>query len=144
VTGEQVRRRIGRRGAVLLILAAVDVGVGWSFISPTEEAARAQNAVWRDGLAPSWFWGGLWIVVGACCLAAAFLRKDSLGFVPAVCLKAVWSALELTGWMNGAIHQGYRPALIWAGVAGIVFATAGLREPCYQGPPQGKGSPRGE
>lgn len=135
MTAEDVQRRIGRRGAVLLILAAVDVGVGWSYIAPTDEARRAQNAMWREEFAPSWVWGALWLVVAVCCLYAAFAKRDGIGFIPAVTLKLVWATLELTGWISGAINQGYRPALIWLGFALLILVVAGLREPGYRGPP---------
>jgi hypothetical protein len=133
VTGEQARRRVGRRGAVLLILAAVDIGVGLSYIFPTAETAASQSAQWRDSLAPTEFWGALWIVVGLCCLTAAFFRNDTPGFAPAVGLKVTWSVLELSGWLSGAIAQGYRPALIWAGYALLIFVVAGLSEPTRRG-----------
>lgn len=121
--------RIGRRGAALLILAFVDFGVGWSFIDPTPEAAAAQNAVWREHFAPSWFWGGLWIAVGAVCLVSALARgTDTAGFMCAVGLKILWSSLEGTGWLAGAINQGYRPALIWLGFACFIFVVAGMAE----------------
>jgi hypothetical protein len=133
VTADQVQRRIGRRGAVLLILAAVDVGVGWSFIDPTDEARKAQNALWREQFMPSSMWGALWIGVAVLCLTAAFSRQDSIGFIPAVTLKMVWATVEFTGWWSGAIDQGYRPGLIWLGFALLIFVVAGLREP-YRSP----------
>ncbi len=141
MTADQVQRRIGRRGAVLLILFAVDIGVGWSFIDPTAEASQAQNAMWRDGFLPSWAWGLMWIGVGVCCLVAAFAKQDWIGYVPAVTLKAVWATLEITGWLSGAIDQGYRPGLIWIGFAALIFAVAGLREP-YRKPAAGSGEGR--
>jgi hypothetical protein len=130
--------RVGRRGAVLLILFAVDVGVGISFIDPTVEAAHAQNALWRDGFMPSWAWGSIWIFVGVCCLLGALSRQDAIGFGPAVALKIMWASIEITGWLCGRIDQGYRPGLIWLGFAALVYAVAGLREPSRpDDPPNG-------
>jgi len=140
---DDATRRVGRRGAVLLILATVDVGVGWSYLYPTAETAASQSVLWRNSLAPGWVWGVLWIAVGLCCLIAAFFRNDVPGFVPAVALKAVWSTLEAIGWLRGAIDAGYRPALIWAGYALLIFVVAGLAEPNRRRqPPPDEGTPR--
>ena len=141
MTVEETRRRVGRRGAVLLILAAVDVGVGLSFVYPTAETVASQSWVWRETFAPSAAWGLLWIAVGCCCFVAAFLHNDLVGFVAAVTLKVLWSGLELTGWLAGQITQGYRPALIWAGYALLIFAVAGLYEPTRAQPPDRGGRP---
>ena len=134
MTAEQAKRRIGRRGGVLLILALLDVGIGWSFIDPTPEQRAAQSAVWREEIVPGgWPWGVLWLAVAAVLLVAAFRKNDAFGFMTAVGLKLLWAMLEFTGWISGAIDQGYRPSLIWLGYALLIFWVAGLREP-FPGP----------
>lgn len=128
-------RRVGRRGAVLLTLAFVDVGAGWSYIVPTAEAAGGQNALWRDQIAPTWVWGLIWISVGLMCAYGAFFRQDIIGFVPAVALKLLWATVELTGWLAGEIDQGYRPALVWTGYGLLIYLIAGLQERPPKMPP---------
>lgn len=139
MTAADAKRRIGRKGAVLMILSAVTAGVGWSYIDPTAEAARAQNAMWREQFAPSWVWGCLWITVSVVCLVAALTSRDVIGFTSGVMVTLLWSGLELTGWVAGAISQGFRPALVWVGYSALIIAVAGLREPTRGAPPPPKG-----
>ncbi len=124
------RRGIGRRGAVLLILAAVDFSIGWSYIDPVPETLNQQGVIWREHFAPVWVWGWLWVGVGLVCLLAAVTRRPAAGFTAAVALKLLWGSMELTGWVAHQIHQGYRPTVVWLLVAALIFAIAGLREPC--------------
>lgn len=125
-----MQRRVGRRGAVLLILAFVDFGVGWSYILPTDETLRMQSNLFRAQIMPLWAWGVVWVAVGIACFVGAFRRyDDGVGFIPAVGLKLGWATLEFIGWRAREIDSGYRPALIWIGFALLVFAVSGLREP---------------
>lgn len=141
MTTEDTRRRVGRRGGVLLILALLDIGIGFSFIDPTYEQRVAQSAMWREEIVPGgWPWGALWLAVAVVCLCAAFsshgvaqnrpgMPRDTFGFMTAVALKLLWATLELTGWIAGEIDQGYRPSLIWLGYALLIIWIAGLQEP---------------
>ena len=137
---DDARRRIGRRGAVLLVLAFVDFVVGWSYVAPTDDVLRAPNTLWREQWAPAGVWGALWFGVGLLCLIAAFTRQDMIGYTAAVGLKLLWATMEATGWIAGQIPLGYRPAIIWAGFAVLIMIVAGLREPNRgAAPPPGEG-----
>ena len=126
----ETRRRVGERGAVLVVLSIFYIGNGLSWVFPTEEARRAQSAVWRDSIAPTWLWGGLWIIVGCLIMVAGLVRRldANLGFGPAGALMLMWASLEFLGWINGAIDQGYRPSLIWTTLAVLIWFMARMRD----------------
>lgn len=141
----EARRRVGSRGAVLLILAVIDFGIGLSWIFPTPEQSRAQSTLWREELAPSWVWGSLWLIVSVCCVIGAITRSHYIGFGAAVALKMLWATFEFGGWQAGAITQGYRPGLIWVGYAALIAACAVLHEPRpYRPPAPDEGGDRSE
>lgn len=126
--GRRAVDRIGRRGTLLLILFVADVGIGFSFLDPTDALAQSESYIWRSQWAPSYAWGLLWILVGAICAASAFFRHDRAGWIAAVGLKLLWGSMELTGWLAGAIDLGYRPALIWFAFAIFIHVVSGLPE----------------
>jgi len=121
--------RIGRRGAILLILAVVDIAYGASLIGPSSDALGSAALVWREHFAPLWVWGGVWLVVAAILIVSAFLRNDAIGYLAATGLKISWSLTTLASWLFGGVDRGWVSSIIWMVVAAMVWVIAGWPEP---------------
>jgi hypothetical protein len=121
--------RIGRRGAILLILAVVDIAVGLSMIGPTSETAGLAATRWREHYAPLWVWGVGWLVIAAILIVSAFLRNDRFGYAAAIGWKIAWSATTLASWIIGGVDRGWVSSIIWAVVAGMIVVIGGWPEP---------------
>jgi hypothetical protein len=114
---------------MLLFFGALDVVIAASLWAPDATTRAAPLYVWVAGVAPLWWWAGVWVVVGVLCLVHAFRRDDRVGWVGAVSLKLMWGALSLGGWLLGAVPRGWVSAAIWLGLAYAVSVMAGWAEP---------------
>jgi hypothetical protein len=121
--------RIGRRGAILLILSVVDIAYGASLIGPSADSLGSAAVVWREHFAPLWVWGGVWLVVAAILIVSAFLRNDAIGYLTATVLKISWSLTSFASWMFGGVDRGWVSSIIWLVVAAMVWVIAGWPEP---------------
>lgn len=121
--------RIGRRGAILLILAVIDVSYGLSLIGPASETLGLAATRWREHYAPLWVWGLGWLVIAVILIVSAFLRNDRFGYAAAIGWKIAWSATTLASWIIGGVDRGWVSSIIWAVVAGMVLVIAGWPEP---------------
>jgi hypothetical protein len=114
--------RIGRRGAFLLFLGALDAVYAFSLFKPAPGISRTATVRWVESAAPLWVWGLLWATGGALCIIYAFRRQDRIGYGAAVLLKVLWGTLYLLGWIFGGLDRGYLSAVIWLGLA-VLTAT---------------------
>lgn len=128
-TARALTHRIGRRGAILLILAVIDVAYGMSLIGPASETLGSAATVWRQHYAPLWVWGAGWLVIAAILIVSAFLRNDRFGYAAAIGWKIAWSVSTLASWIVGGVPRGWVSSIIWAVVAGMVMVIAGWPEP---------------
>lgn len=133
---EKLMRRIGRRGASLLILSVVFLLYGLNILLasplPEDEVIYGQYVI-LDAIAPLVVWGGAW--VGCSLLAAlqAFSRSaDARGaFVSLTFITSVWGIAML---LSYAADVGARDprilvnGLMWVGVAGLTIVVAGWKE----------------
>jgi|1185.fasta_scaffold220807_2 hypothetical protein len=126
--GRGVGRRIGRRGAILLILAVVDVAYGLSLMAPPPDSVGSAATVWRQHYAPLWVWGTGWLVIAAILIVSAFLRDDRFGYAAAIGWKIVWALTTLTSWIIGGVPRGWVQSIIWAVFAGMIVVDAGRPE----------------
>jgi hypothetical protein len=126
-----LRRRVGRRGAALLVFAFIDLTIGWSLVEP-ESRAQAQSLPSYQAMlavAPFAVWGWLWITVGLVCAAQAPARFDRVGYGAAIGIKVVWAGCFLASWLIYAAPRAWLGAATWAVVAALVFLVAGWPEP---------------
>lgn len=126
---EALVHHVGRRGAILLILAIVDVAYGSSLIGPSSDSLGSAAIAWRQHFAPLWVWGGVWLVVAAILIVSAFLRNDAIGYFAAIGLKISWSLTTLASWVFGGVERGWLSAIVWMVVAAMVWVIAGWPEP---------------
>lgn len=121
---------LGRRGAVLLYLAVVDVLYALSLWRPAPAAQRTPATRFLIEVMPLLAWAALWLVVGVLCLAGAFRhRARPVAYAAAVAIKALWGLTFLLGWLAGEVDRGWVGAVVWLGLAALVAVLAGWPEP---------------
>lgn len=120
---------VGKRGRVLLFFGALDAVYAASLTAPNAETRQAPMFVWLAEIAPLWVWAAAWGGVGLACFVQAFCRRDGIGYAAAICLKIAWGILCLGGWLFGAVDRGYVSAVIWLGLAWMVWVISGWPEP---------------
>lgn len=123
-----MRERLGRRGAILLVLAVIDFAYGISLIGPSSEAVSSASTIWREHFAPTWAWGSAWLVVGAVLTVSAFMKHDAIGYSAAIGWKIMWSLTSLLSWMFGGVDRGWIVAIIFGAFGGLVVVDAGRAE----------------
>ncbi|MBM0277801.1 hypothetical protein [Micromonospora tarensis] len=123
----QLRHRVGRRGAALLIFAALDTGYALRLATarPVEQTIYG----WLDGPLPLWTWGLAWLAIAAVCTAGAWRGRDRVAFTAAISVKVLWCSLYLSGWLLGEVADGWMSVLFWGAFAVVVWLIAGWPEP---------------
>jgi hypothetical protein len=127
----RLRRRIGRRGAALLVFAFIDLVIGWSLLDGTAQAqARAVPAYAAMlAVAPFVVWGVAWVTVGAVCVVQAFARFDRVGYGAAIGIKVVWAGCFLASFLFFEAPRAWLGAATWAVLASLVYLVSGWPEP---------------
>ncbi len=111
--------KIGRRGTCLLVFAFLDFVFAYSYLEPLAEYKRTAFTLFIGALAPLWFWGLLWLVVGIACLVSAFMRADRWGFAGAAGIKVLWGVLYLIA-AFASVPRAWLGAALWLAIAGWV------------------------
>lgn len=124
-----VDRRIGNRGAVLLVFGAVDLIYAHGLMFPTPTARASQVYQLVAAVAPLWAWALLWAGVGLTCWVQAFQRWDRIAFTAAVALKVLFGLTCAGGQAFGMLDRGYISAGIWLGLAGMMLRISRWPEP---------------
>lgn len=126
-----VRRRVGRRGAALLVFAAIDYVIGWSLLDAELRAQTQAVPVYRALLdvAPLAVWGWLWLTVAVACTAQAAMRNDAVAYALATGIKAVWAGGMLVSWVFFHAARGWLSASLWGVIAALVVVINGWPEP---------------
>lgn len=121
--------RVGRRGAILLILSVIDFAYGLSLVSPSADSVASSTVMWRQHYAPIWAWGAGWLIVGVILFVSAFLRNDAFGYAAAIGWKIIWSLTTLASWAFGDVDRGWVATIIWAVFGGMIWVISGWPEP---------------
>lgn len=125
-------RVVGRRGAVLIYLALVDLTYALSLWRPAPEAGRSVALRFVADVAPLDAWAALWLVVGVLCLAGAFVHPlDRIAFTAATAIKTLWGGVFLFGWLAGEVYRGWVSAAVWLALAVLVMIIAGWPDPVH-------------
>ncbi|MEU6990416.1 hypothetical protein ABZ953_07095 [Streptomyces sp. NPDC046465] len=123
-----LRRRLGRRGAFLLILGVGKTCWGASFLV---DPPPTQGLQLLTSVCDIQHWAWLWISAGLVTLASAFVRigRDLAGFVAAVIPPAVWAIAYTVAVINGEYSRGIWVA-IWYSTShvGVILWAAGVPE----------------
>lgn len=133
----RVRKHLGRRGAILLILGAGKTCWGVSFIVDPPQPVGL-NLLTRFCELSHWAW--LWIICGTITFASAFARigRDRYGFLAALVPPTVWAVAYLAAVLTGDYSRG-----LWVAVwyltshVGVIMWAATVPE--YSVPPARRG-----
>jgi len=117
-------RRVGRRGAALAVLAAVDVCYGTALLAGHTAAATAAVMVM-----PLHLWGWVWIGAAAVLAAGVPLTDDRWHYGFAALFKTFWALLIAWHWLAHREHGGWGAAMAWLGLAALVLLISGWPEP---------------
>lgn len=120
--------RLGSRGAVLLVLAAIDVLFGAVLVYPPVEQLHSSAYLWRDHIMPTQVWGMIWIAVGVIVGANAFVRQDRVGYGFAIAIKIAWAFLALISAISGAVPGAWASVIVWGLAAVWVIIDSGRSE----------------
>ncbi|CAL9665399.1 hypothetical protein SUDANB145_07399 (plasmid) [Streptomyces sp. enrichment culture] len=134
---QRLKRRLGRRGALLTCKGIVAAGYGsGQVVQPTGD---------RQGLtlllkaAPLDAWGWAWITAGAIALVCAWLppRKDWPGFLAVWLIATPWAmAYLLSWWPLCESPRGWVLAMIFGAFGSVCLVAIGWDEPARTEPPR--------
>jgi len=120
---------IGYRGSALLFFFLLDLIYAYSlFNPPAEEAAHSRNLVYLASIAPLWVFGVMWLIAAGCCLVAAFIKRDFIGFAAAIGIKVLWGLLYVGATLQG-VPRAYVSVTLWLTMAGFVAIMSAWPEP---------------
>jgi hypothetical protein len=123
--------RLGYRGAILLILAVIDIIYGSFLINPTEEQQRSTQFIWRDHIMSTQWWGAVWYGVAAVLIVSAFLRQDRVGYAVAIMLKVGWAFIAAIAGVCGHAQGAWQTVAIFGGFAALTITESGRSEPLH-------------
>lgn len=132
-----LHRRLGRRGAVLLILGLLWIlqGIG-VYLAPYNANVGSELLVHEQ--LPVWLRVSVWCGTGVVAVAYALRRAcaDTPGFLALVFMPVERAAsygwgflMYLVPGVPDGYPRGLVSATVWAGVAALVIIVAGWREP---------------
>lgn len=122
-------RRVGRRGAVLLLKGGMALLYGYSqLVAPP--ASTASIRLLLLGM-PQHGWAWLWIAAGAIALVCSLARegRDWLGFAAVYLVASAWACSALASWWLYDNPRGWISALIWAAYGGVAAIVVAWPEP---------------
>jgi hypothetical protein len=122
--------KAGRRGTILGILAAMDIGYGIMLVlgfDPTGAGGALPNQKYMIPLTLGQ-WGAIWISVGIFLLTGVLAVSDRFQFAAAALLKFTWASSILITWMHSGHDAGTSP-MVWVTLAFIVLLASGWPEP---------------
>jgi hypothetical protein len=130
----RLARRVGYRGAFLLMLALVDFSYGRTFLWTEDPGARASNDYLvevvpvADQDAARWLWALAWWITGMFCLVNAFRRNDRWGFGMAAALKVVYVGAIVIAGGHGMPNATIR-GVVWGFFLCLVLLESRRPEP---------------
>jgi len=119
--------RVGRRGAALLILAALFALYGLSLVYSAEPAPTLR---FLDRLMPLRLWGYIWVAAAVIAAVQAFTsaRDRPLAFASLNAVSFGWTAGLLAGWIIDDVERGWLGPAIFGSLAALTVVIAGWRE----------------
>lgn len=140
----RARKRLGRRGEVLVILGIGKVVWGVGYVVDPPHDPRGLEMLTSIGPLQAWAW--LWIVAGVVTGCSAFLPtgRDRWGFVAAQAPPTVWATAYAVSFVSGVYGRGVFPFIFYVThhVALIVWASK-VREEAPLVRPAGPEAARG-
>lgn len=126
---EQVGRRLGYRGAALLVCGAGWITYGSGLVAdPRFGVVRGVDALTHIGGrdVPISVWGWVWIGSGIACVLASPLRarEDWWGWGMASAMPAVWAVAYTSARALGTLSQGWYSGVTWAVFPSLLMILA--------------------
>lgn len=121
------RRRIGYRGAALLVCGVGWINYGLSLLDdPRFGVVRGVSGLTR--IAPITAWGWIWIGSGILSCGAALLpaRHDAVGWLAASAMPAIWAVAYTGARAVGAFPQGAYSGITWAVTPSLLIILAAV------------------
>ncbi|MEV1007285.1 hypothetical protein [Streptomyces sp. NPDC049881] len=102
----RIRRHLGRRGALLVIVGAGEIIWGLQFV--LDPAPNPQGLTLLTEVAPVHYWAWMWVVAGVAAVSAACVRigHDWPGFAAALAPPTVWSTAYVAAGLAGEYTRG--------------------------------------
>lgn len=124
-----LRRRLGRRGAILTSYGLVWLLYGYAQLVTPQVDQRGLALLLR--LMPLEAWAWCWIAAGAVALVCAWAPpgRDAAAFLALVLIVVPWTATYLVAWLSGEYPRGWVAAAVWAVISVPVLVVAGWPEP---------------
>ena len=125
-------RRLGRRGAFLLLFGAAWSLIGWSSLGRelTAVARRLFDPLLQ--VAPFDFWAHIWLLAGVLALVAAFLREpgqDSFGFGALIVPPMLWAgSASVSSFIPHLWGQAMVTTVVYLAISVAIFIVAGWPE----------------
>lgn len=123
-----MRGHLGRRGLVLILVAASDIVYGVSLrvaVSSIPATTRASALSSLTDITSLSVWAWAWIGQGVLVLPFAPRRtgQDAMGFVIATLLPLLWAVAYLVAWIRGSYALGWSGAATWVLEAALIMAV---------------------
>ncbi|MFI8499476.1 hypothetical protein ACIGFK_13405 [Streptomyces sp. NPDC085524] len=125
----RLRRRLGRRGAILTSYGLVWLLYGYAQLVTPQPDQRGLALLLRLMPLDAWAWG--WIVAGTVALVYAWAPpgQDAAAFLALVLIVVPWTATYLVAWLSGGYPRGWVAAAVWTVITVPVLVVAGWPEP---------------
>lgn len=126
---QRLRRRLGRRGAILTCYGLVWLLYGYGQLVMPQPDQRGLSLMLQR--IPLDVWGVAWIVAGVIAVVCAWAPpgRDAAGFVSLVLIVVPWAAGYLASWLLGDYPRGWIAAAVWTAIAVPVLVVLGWPEP---------------
>lgn len=127
----RVRRQVGHRGALLILLGVIALGYGVSLIT-TPPVPRSDGLRLLLGVMGLHGWGATLAAAGGIAICCSPLKqgRDWPGFTVLVLVWVPWSASYFVSWWpHGGNPRGWVSALIFIAFAGVPAVGATWEEP---------------
>ncbi|MFB8083677.1 hypothetical protein [Streptomyces sp. NPDC056013] len=121
----QAGRRLGYRGAALLIAGVAWINYGAGIIAdPRFGTARGASAL--VSIAPLDAWGWVWIATGTASCAASVLRsgRDWWGWLCAAAMPGIWAVAYTGARLLGEFPQGWYSGVTWGAFPALLAVLA--------------------
>lgn len=139
----RLRRRLGRRGALLTCLGALYLLYGYGLlVEPLVNTVSFQLLV---DVWPVDVWAWLWVASGGAAVACAWLPqgRDWVGFTALYPIAMAWGLASFVSWWpRGDNPRGWVGAAVWVVLGGVITVGSGWAEPVRL-PPVRKDGPDG-
>lgn len=123
----RLKRRVSRRGYILLFFGLIAVSFGFSLLAPTEIASS--QLVFAHRILPLWGWASLWLASAVLSFYYAFDRHDRIAYATFTGLCGLWGLVSLGGWAARLVERGWLGGLIWIGFASVALVISSWPDP---------------